>query len=84
MRRNFLLSLLCSLFGLTFLIGCSTAPLDYVAADSATYRAIAPEYLDYVIHDPALSQDEKDSRNDTVELWRTRVEAGSPTDPFAK
>jgi 4-amino-4-deoxy-L-arabinose transferase-like glycosyltransferase len=46
----------------------------YVAADRATYDAIAPEYRQYVAGDSALDADERTRRERTVELWRLRLE----------
>ena len=48
----------------------------YVAADRATFQAVAPEYAAYVDADPALAEDERARRGRTIETWRLRVEAG--------
>jgi len=44
-----------------------------------TYKAISPEYLNYVQADPGLSMDQKDRRIRTVDAWRIRVEQASGT-----
>ena len=51
------------------LTGCNV----HRAADRATYRAVAPEYLEYVREDGALSEEQRVSREDTVRLWALRV-----------
>jgi hypothetical protein len=55
----------------------------YVAADRATYDAVAPEYADYVRHDPALDEAARARRGRTLETWRLRVEAGEGSAPSA-
>jgi hypothetical protein len=60
----------------------STAPPppDYVAADRATYDAVAPEYAAYVAADAALTEDERATRRRTLEAWNLRLEiAGQGT-----
>ena len=47
----------------------------YVAADRATYEAVAPEYAAYVRNDPALSDEQRQRRGRTVETWRIRINA---------
>jgi hypothetical protein len=46
-------------------------------AEQDTYSAVAPEYLQYVERDPALTEAQKISRRDTVETWRMRAFAGT-------
>lgn len=46
-------------------------------AEQDTYQAIAPEYLQYVERDPALTEAQKINRRDTVETWRMRAFAGA-------
>ena len=53
-----------------FASGCASADL---AADRATYDAIAPEYADYVRRDPALTEDQRERRLRTLELWDART-----------
>jgi 4-amino-4-deoxy-L-arabinose transferase-like glycosyltransferase len=71
---------LCTLFVLTLLAtsaGCAllTTPAGpYVAADRATYDAVAPEYRAYVANDPALDAEQRARRERTVEVWRLRLE----------
>jgi hypothetical protein len=48
----------------------------YVAADRATYDAVAPEYAAYVRADPTLDAESRDRRERTLETWRLRVESG--------
>jgi hypothetical protein len=48
---------------------------DYVAADRATYEAVAPEYAAYVHDDPALDDEEKGRRDRTIATWDARVRA---------
>jgi|SRR5437867_10056285 len=62
-----------------FASGCSslTSPAaGYVAADRATFEAVAPEYLAYVHADPALDEDARSRRDRTVQTWKERIEAG--------
>jgi hypothetical protein len=47
----------------------------YVAADRATYEALAPEYAAYVAADPALADDDRARRAHALETWRLRIEA---------
>jgi hypothetical protein len=73
-------TLLCFLLLLlpTHLTGCSvlTAPEGtYVAADRATYDAVAPEYCAYVTNDPSLDDEQRARRRRTVDTWRVRLEA---------
>lgn len=46
-------------------------------AEQDTYQAVAPEYLQYVERDTALSEAQRQSRRDTVETWRLRAFAGT-------
>ena len=48
---------------------------DYVAADRATYQAVAPEYAEYVEADPALDEEERDRRARTLDTWDARLRA---------
>jgi hypothetical protein len=59
--------------------GCAslTSPsAAWVAADRATYDAVAPEYAEYVRNDPNLDEDQRQRRERTIESWRVRVKAG--------
>ena len=47
----------------------------YVAADRATFEAVAPEYASYVHNDASLDEDERARRDRTVETWRLRIES---------
>ncbi len=59
--------------------GCTPAGM-YVAADRATYEAVAPEYLGYVAADPAMTADQKNRRRRTLETWRLRLEAAEQSE----
>jgi hypothetical protein len=63
--------------------GCSAlqppAP-DYVAADRATYEAVAPEYAAYVHADPALDEEGRARRGRTLATWDARVRAAQAGD----
>jgi len=65
--------------------GCATMEAvreDYVAADRATYDAVAPRYLEYVQGDDSLGPDEKKRRERTINTWRLRLEqAETPVQP---
>jgi len=56
------------------LCGCS-APASFVVAERATFRAVAPEYLEYVDADPKLNAKQKQSRRDTVAVWDAGLRA---------
>ena len=47
----------------------------YVAADRATYDAVAPEYAAYVGQDPALDEEERGRRARTLATWDARLRA---------
>ena len=49
----------------------------YVAADRATYAAVAPEYAAYVNADPSLDDEEKARRGRTVASWDARIRAAA-------
>ena len=51
----------------------------YLAADRATFDAVAPEYRAYVEADAALSAEQKQRRFRTVDTWQSRVEAAEGT-----
>lgn len=73
-HRPLLLLALVALLGTG---GCSAmqSPVAaYVAADRATFEAIAPEYLEYVEDDPSLIDEQRQRRERTVAAWRLRVE----------
>lgn len=61
------------------LSGCLTEA--YVAADKATYEAIAPEYGRYIEHDVGLTDEQKARRKATLLSWQARLEeAGAYAD----
>lgn len=53
---------------------CSAAP-DYVAADRATFDAVAPEYARYVANDTTLTAEQITRRMDTIQSWEARLKA---------
>lgn len=55
-------------------VGCA-APASFLAAERATYNAVAPEYLDYVNADPKLDAAQKQSRRDTIQAWDAGLRA---------
>lgn len=57
--------------------GCTAVSDSYIAADRATYQAIAPEYSAYVAADPGLSIEQKTRRANTVATWRMRIESAT-------
>jgi hypothetical protein len=62
--------------------GCAAlrAPApDYVAADRATYDAVAPEYAAYVAADAALDDEQRDRRARTIRTWAARLRAAEGT-----
>jgi len=82
MNALFPFALVSLLFTLTQCTGCSAlAPPspDYVAADRATYDAVAPEYSAYVHADPALDPDARARRDRTLATWDARVRAAEGT-----
>ena len=61
--------------------GCSALTLpsaDYVAADRATYEAVAPEYAQYVHSDASLDDEQRARRSRTIDTWRLRIESATP------
>lgn len=58
-------------------LGCSVQK-DYVAADEATYGAVAPDWLKRSDADPTLSQTEKDRRHRLADSWAMRIKANKP------
>ena len=67
--------LLC-LAALLFLPSCAAGPdPTLTAAARASHDAICPEYLRYVDADPALTQEQRDRRHLTVDLWRQAIES---------
>ena len=68
------LSLLAALMLLSACEGISVADA-YVAADKATYEAIAPEYRVYVEADEGLDASSKASRMRLLKSWEMRINA---------
>lgn len=52
--------------------GCGTQAA-YVAADRATWEAVAPEYRAYVEADPRLDDAQRARRRTTLETWARRI-----------
>lgn len=63
---------------LFFLSGCNLGG----EADRATFDAIAPEYLGYVTQDPALTDEQKERRRQTVRSWEAKVKQDDPDAPI--
>lgn len=70
MRCLVLLGLAASLLGLA---GCSTVEPQWVSAADATYKAVAPEYVQYVRGDESLSSLQKEARLLLVQTWAARI-----------
>lgn len=54
--------------------GC--VPGSYVAADRATFEAVAPAYIAYVGSDSTLTDKQRDRKQRVIDSWRFRLEAG--------
>ena len=68
-------------------IGCAALrppAADYVAADRATYEAVAPEYVAYVRADPGLDAEQRDRRARTLATWDARLRAAEAGKPEAR
>lgn len=68
-----------ALIGFLFVVacllsGCGSIAKEYVAADRATYEAIAPEYRKYVEADESLDDDGKKLRLANSDSWKYRLE----------
>jgi len=72
MRCLALLGLGASLLGL---VGCSTVKPQWVSAADATFRAVAPEYVQYVREDEGLSSRQREARLLLVKTWEARINA---------
>ena len=73
-------ALVSLLIQLTQCTGCSALQLptpNYIAADRATYQAVAPEYAAYVHADPALDDEQRERRDRTIATWDARIRAAS-------
>jgi hypothetical protein len=53
---------------------CASVTSTYVEADERCYDAVAPEYLDLIRHDARYDDAARLSREDTVALWRKRID----------
>ena len=54
---------------------CASISKEYVAADKATYQAIAPKYSEYCLEDSSLTQLEKDMCKELIKSWEERITA---------
>ncbi len=63
---------------LCFATSCTPAEL-YIAADAATYDALAPEHAAYVRADAGLDAAQKQRRFDTLATWKKRVQDAGGT-----
>ena len=70
------LSLVTALLLLSSCEGISVADA-YVAADRATYNAIAPEYRAYVEADEKVDAPSKASRMRLLKTWEMRLDANT-------
>lgn len=61
--------------------GCASVQSAYIAADRATYNAVAPEYRNYVIKDQSISELERSIRIDTLAKWDYRLFIAEGMDP---
>jgi hypothetical protein len=52
----------------------------YVAADKATFDAVAPEYRAYVVADQKLSPEQKKRRGRTLTAWEARIAEGEKSE----
>lgn len=69
---------LLAVVSLAFLQGCAAlqSPAGpYVAADRATFQAIAPEYEAYLLADPRLTTEQRARRQRTVQTWQLRIDS---------
>jgi hypothetical protein len=62
-----------ALIGLAATVGGCGPASSYIAADRATYEAVAPEYAGYVDADPTLSDVQKQRRHRTADSWLLRI-----------
>lgn len=53
----------------------------YIAADRATYDAVAPEYRTYVDSDSTLTPEQRDRRHRTLDTWDIRLRAATRPAP---
>ena len=61
--------------GVLALLCCGCVSKTYIAADRATYEAIAPAYAEYVKADANLTLEQIGRRLRTLEAWLKRIEA---------
>lgn len=68
-----LIALSAGAFLAAAMAGCAPAA-SYVAAERATYDAVAPEYAAYIDADPSLDAARRSRRHRTLDTWRLRLE----------
>ena len=68
------------LLAMASLCSCGSIPDIYVAADRATFDAVAPDYVAYVNGDESLNDDQRRRRLRTIESWDMRITAAEETD----
>lgn len=54
--------------------GCASIDKVYVAADRATYEAIAPRYLNYLENDDSIRSWERDLYKELTKSWMERIQ----------
>jgi hypothetical protein len=57
------------------LASCQTPDPVFVAASREYYTAVNPEYLNYVDHDPMLTQEQKTRRHATADRFNEAIKA---------
>lgn len=67
--KKAMVALLVCVIATGVLSGCATPSEAFVKAERATFTAIAPEYMRYVLADPALSNADKQLRVANLMLW---------------
>lgn len=67
-------------FALVVLIvsGCCSIPPEYHAADSATYDAVAADWLRYVESDPTRADAMRILARELVRSWKARIDEWKP------
>ncbi len=55
--------------------GCQGPSDAYVAADRATFDALAPDYIHYVTQDQSLNDDSRNRKLRTIATWQARLRA---------
>ena len=58
--------------------GCASVSESYLDADRATYRAIAPQYRQYVEQDSSLDTESRQRALNTLDSWELRLRIHKP------